>query len=110
MVKGEGYIKKKKETSKKLLEMPSIVSNESLSTMCDENRTRFGMPLVFTNILSDILNVPNEAVHHRESITSLVELLEESRRVIRVKLHLKIEDNRLHSNGHVRHTDPKSIF
>ncbi|KAH0808776.1 hypothetical protein GEV33_014014 [Tenebrio molitor] len=81
----KGKISRPQETSKKLLEMPSIVSNESLSTMCDENRTRFGMPLVFTNILSDILNVPNEAVHHRESITSLVELLEESRRVIRQK-------------------------
>jgi hypothetical protein len=40
----------------------------------------------------------------------LVELLEEFPRLIRAKLYLKIEDNRLHSNGEVKHRELRGIF
>jgi hypothetical protein len=52
----------------------------------------------------------NEREHHREGTTFFVELLEEFPRVIRPKLHLKIEDNRLHSNSEVKHRDLQSDF
>jgi hypothetical protein len=47
-----------------------------------------------------------------EGTTFFIELLEEFPRVIRAKLRLKIEDNRLlvHSNGKVKHRDRRGDF
>jgi hypothetical protein len=49
-------------------------------------------------------------VHYRESTIFFVELLEEFPRLTRAKLHLKIKDNRLHSNGKVKHRDQRGDF
>jgi hypothetical protein len=56
---------------------------------------------VFTNFLSGVLNAMRRCTTH-EGTTFFVELLEEFPRLIQAKLRLKIEDNRLHSNGKVK--------
>jgi hypothetical protein len=49
----------------------------------------------------------NEAVHHREGCRRIARLISST---IRAKLRLKIEDNRLHSNGELRQGSYEAIF
>jgi hypothetical protein len=72
------------------------------STTCPRTPNSIQSASIFTNFLSGVLSIMRSCTIHRNDTTF--------RRLIRAKFRLKIEDNRLHSNGEVKHRDLRGDF